>query len=87
MTVAIVTDSAAAIPPELVELHRIVVVPMWLTVDGMAIREGERELGELLGRRARHDVGADTGRVRQRDPRAARTRAPTRSWCSRSPLR
>lgn len=49
MTVAIVTDSAAALPAELLERHRITVVPMWLTVDGVPIREGERALGELLG--------------------------------------
>jgi len=49
MTVAIVTDSAAAIPAELVAAHHITVVPMWLATDGDAVREGERELGELLG--------------------------------------
>jgi fatty acid kinase fatty acid binding subunit len=49
VTVAVVTDSAAAIPADLLERHRITVVPMWLTVDGVAIREGERTLGELLG--------------------------------------
>jgi DegV family protein with EDD domain len=49
VSVAVVTDSAAAIPAELVARHGITVVPMWLTVDGVAIREGERELGELLG--------------------------------------
>jgi fatty acid kinase fatty acid binding subunit len=49
MTVAVVTDSAAALPAELVARFGIAVVPMWLTVDGVAIREGERALGELLG--------------------------------------
>ena len=49
MTVAIVTDSAAAIPLDLVTEHHITVVPMWLATDGHAVREGERELGELLG--------------------------------------
>src|SRR5439155_23597251 len=49
MTVAIVTDSAAAIPSELVERYGITVVPMWLVTDGVAVREGERALGELLG--------------------------------------
>jgi DegV family protein with EDD domain len=49
MTVAVVTDSAAALPAELVARFGIAVVPMWLTVDGVAIREGDRELGELLG--------------------------------------
>jgi len=49
MTVAVVTDSAAAIPPALVERHGITVVPMWLSVDGDAVPEGQRALGELLG--------------------------------------
>jgi fatty acid kinase fatty acid binding subunit len=49
VTVAIVTDSAAAIPPELVEQHGITVVPMWLSVGGDPVREGGRALGELLG--------------------------------------
>jgi DegV family protein with EDD domain len=49
MTVAIVTDSAAAIPSELVDRYGITVVPMWLVADGVAVREGERALGELLG--------------------------------------
>jgi fatty acid kinase fatty acid binding subunit len=49
VTVAVVTDSAAAVPPELAERHGITVVPMWLSVDGDAVREGERALGELLG--------------------------------------
>ncbi len=49
MTVAVVTDSAAAIPPALVERHGITVVPMWLSVDGEPVPEGQRPLGELLG--------------------------------------
>jgi DegV family protein with EDD domain len=49
MTVAVVTDSAAAIPPELIARDDITVVPMWLVSNGVALREGERELGELLG--------------------------------------
>jgi DegV family protein with EDD domain len=49
MTVAIVTDSAAAIPAELVDRYGITVVPMWLVTNGVAVREGERTLGELLG--------------------------------------
>src|SRR2546423_10739756 len=48
MTVAIVTDSAAALPAELVTRHRITVVPMWLTIGGESVREGERPLSELL---------------------------------------
>jgi DegV family protein with EDD domain len=49
VTVAVVTDSAAAIPADLVGRHGITVVPMWLTVDDVPTREGERKLGELLG--------------------------------------
>ena len=49
MTVAIVTDSAAALPAELVAKHRITVVPMWLPIGGESVREGERPLSELLG--------------------------------------
>src|SRR5262245_33179020 len=49
MPVAIVTDSAAALPREIAEAHDISVVPMWLTIGDDAVREGERDLGELLG--------------------------------------
>ena len=49
MTVAIVTDSAAAIPTDLVERHRISVVPMWIHLGDTTIAEGERPLGEFLG--------------------------------------
>ena len=49
MTVAIVTDSAAAVPAPLAAECGITVVPMWLVSDGEAVREGERTLGELLG--------------------------------------
>lgn len=48
MTVAIVTDSAAALPPDLVSRHGIIVVPMWLTVRGEPELEGERSLEELV---------------------------------------
>ena len=50
MTVAVVTDSAAALPPELVERWEIGVVPMWLTVDGVTELEGTRPLEDLLAR-------------------------------------
>ncbi len=49
MTVAILTDSAAALPDDLVERWRVTVVPMLLTVDGHAELEGSRPLDELLG--------------------------------------
>ena len=48
MAVAIVTDSAAALPGALVERFDITVVPMWLTVDGESVREGDLSLSELL---------------------------------------
>src|SRR2546423_12231563 len=49
MTVAMVPDSAAGLPAGLVTTHRITVVPMWLTIGGESVREGERPLTELLG--------------------------------------
>jgi DegV family protein with EDD domain len=49
MTVAIVTDSAAAVPAELVAQHGITVVPMWIHLGDTTIAEGARPLGELLG--------------------------------------
>jgi DegV family protein with EDD domain len=49
MTVAIVTDSAAALPAELAARHHVTVVPMWLMLGNESIREGERPLSEVLG--------------------------------------
>jgi DegV family protein with EDD domain len=48
MSVAIVTDSAAALPADLVGAHGIAVVPMWLTVRGVPEPEGHRSLEELV---------------------------------------
>lgn len=48
MTVAIVTDGAAALPDDLVARWGITVVPMWLTVGGEPEPEGTRGLDELL---------------------------------------
>jgi len=48
MKVAIVTDSAAALPADLAAQWKITVVPMWLTVDGRPELEGTRPLAELL---------------------------------------
>lgn len=48
MPVAIVTDSAAALPADLSEEYSIGVVPMRLTVGGQEIRDGDRPLDELL---------------------------------------
>jgi DegV family protein with EDD domain len=48
VTVSIVTDSAAALPPELAEAAGVTVVPMWLTVRGEPEPEGQRSLEELV---------------------------------------
>lgn len=48
MSVAIVTDSAAALPPELAARHGIGVVPMWITVNGESEPEGIRSLEDLV---------------------------------------
>ena len=48
MTVAIVTDSAAALPDDLAARYGITVVPMWLTVRGVPEPEGGRSLDELV---------------------------------------
>ncbi len=61
MTVAIVTDSAAAVPADLVARYEITVVPMWIHLGDTTIAEGARPLGELLGDPRRHHVGPDAG--------------------------
>ena len=48
MSIAIVTDSAAALPPELAARAGVTVVPMWLTVQGVPEPEGRRSLQELV---------------------------------------
>jgi DegV family protein with EDD domain len=48
MPVAIVTDSAAALPPEIAAAHDVTVVPMWLTIGDRSVHEGEVPLAELL---------------------------------------
>src|SRR5205807_2825996 len=48
MSVAIVTDSAAALPARIAHDLSIEIVPMWLTIDGIAVREGDMPLEELL---------------------------------------
>lgn len=50
MTVAVVTDSAAALPDDLADRWGITVVPMWFTIDGQPELEGRRPLDELLAR-------------------------------------
>lgn len=41
MTIAIVTDSTADIPPEIVEQHQIQVVPAIIVIDGQNVEDGE----------------------------------------------
>ena len=48
MSVAIITDSAAALPRELEVRYGILIVPMWLTVRGEPELEGARPLEELV---------------------------------------
>ena len=48
MAVAILTDSAAALPAELAAAREIGVVPMWLMIDGESVHEGDIPLAELL---------------------------------------
>lgn len=48
MTVAIVTDSAASLPPELAARHRICVVPMWLEVDSEQVHDGDDSLAHIV---------------------------------------
>ncbi len=48
MSVAIVTDTAAALPAELVDRHGITVVPMWLTLAGRNVRDDELSIEEVL---------------------------------------
>jgi DegV family protein with EDD domain len=48
VSVAIITDSAAALPAELAARSNITVVPMWLTVQGVPEPEGARPLDELV---------------------------------------
>ncbi len=57
MSVAVVTDSAAALPEDLAARVRIAVVPMWVTIGGVAYREGEIELEEIV---RREDEGLTT---------------------------
>jgi len=48
MPVAVVTDSAAALPADVARDRSISVVPMWLTFDGTAVREGDVSLADML---------------------------------------
>lgn len=50
MTITVITDSAAALSPELVERYNIRVVPLWLHIGNDRYRDGELELEELVAR-------------------------------------
>ena len=78
MTVAIVTDSAAAIPTDLVERHRISVVPMWIHLGDTTIAEGERPLGEFLGDERVTTSAPAPGDYETRHPSPARRRGRRR---------
>lgn len=48
MPVAIVTDSAAALPAEIARTRDITVVPMWMMIEGRSVRESDVTVAELL---------------------------------------
>lgn len=50
MTVAVLTDSAAALPPELAAERGIAIVPMLLTIGDETHRDGELSISEVGGR-------------------------------------
>ncbi|GIU88388.1 MAG: hypothetical protein KatS3mg009_2903 [Acidimicrobiia bacterium] len=72
MSVAIVTDSAAALPREIVDRHGITVVPMWVTVDGRSVHEDEIPLAELLAHRDVKTSGPTPGEFEAAITAAAR---------------
>ncbi len=57
MPVAVLTDSAAALPKAVAAEAGIDVVPMWLTIGGTTVHDGELGLEELI---ARFDEGVST---------------------------
>lgn len=61
MSVAIVTDSAAALPVELTERYGITVVPMWVIVGGTPQREDEVDIAALLATEAVSTSGPAPG--------------------------
>jgi DegV family protein with EDD domain len=58
--VAIVADSSACLPPELIEAHRIALVPLGLTIDGELFEDGSLSNRELFQRLAASRGGAQT---------------------------
>src|SRR5437763_92433 len=57
MTVAVITDSAASLPPALAAEAGVTVVPMWVTIGGVPHRDGDLSLEEVM---ARADDGVST---------------------------
>ncbi|HEX9124386.1 MAG TPA: DegV family protein [Actinomycetota bacterium] len=68
MTVAVLTDSASALPAEVAALPGVVVVPMWVTVGDESRRDTEVPLDELF---RRFDEGVTTSGPSPGDVRAA----------------
>src|SRR5439155_20266260 len=50
VTCLVVTDSAAALPAPIAADAGIVAVPMWLTIGGTPVRDGELSLADVLNR-------------------------------------
>ncbi len=61
MTVAIVTDSAAALPTDVVDALGVTVVPMWLQLDGAARHEDDVDFEELIVHREISTSGPTPG--------------------------
>ena len=57
MSVAVITDSAAAIPDDVARAHGITVVPLGLTIGGAPVHEAAVDVEELI---ARFDEGVTT---------------------------
>jgi DegV family protein with EDD domain len=61
MTVAVVTDSASALPAPLAAAHGVSIVPIWLELDGCAVRDGDVTTAEVLAARAVTTAGPSPG--------------------------
>jgi DegV family protein with EDD domain len=48
MTVAVLTDSASALPAAMAAAHGITVVPMWLEIDGRSVHDGDAATVDVL---------------------------------------
>ena len=61
MSVAIVTDSAAALPAELAAAHGITVVPMMITVDGRSGHDGDMSIEAIVAASEVETAGPSPG--------------------------